>query len=171
MTYWQPLVVKGVAFDLSHLEPFEFPVMPARHAGQATVSVSFNDHCFTEAFNSEHHDADLLVQHASSHERRAFDFVRYELSRNLPAIIRGLDGSRIASTREGNLVRVTLQDGTVYPVFFTLRKVNGRRANLFVVSAYPWTKPQKIATTGEMKFTLALAKVLQGDSLAFPNRR
>jgi hypothetical protein len=170
MPYWSPLAIDGVTIDLAHLEPFEFQVMPARHTAVATVSVHFHDHCFTETFDPARHAVAIQTNQASAHELRAFNVVRYELSKSLPGIIRALDGQRVASTREGNLVRVTLQDGTTYPMFFTLRRENNRRVKMFVVSAYPWDGPGKLVTTGEMKFNLALAKVLQGQRLHFPPR-
>ncbi len=170
MPYWSPILVDGQPLDLTHLEPFEFLVLPARHAVEATISVHFHDHCFTETYDASRHTTAIRTNQASAHELRAFNALRYELSKHLPAIIRGLDGQRVASTREGNLVKVTLRDGTSYPMFFTLRKESARRVKMFVVSAYPWDGTGRLVTTGEMKFNLAIAKVLQGDRLHFPPR-
>ncbi|WKL58185.1 hypothetical protein Q1W73_04170 [Asticcacaulis sp. ZE23SCel15] len=132
----------------------------------------FNDHCFTKAFDPRLHvQADCIVTNQSArHERRVFCEVRYEHSLSLPAIIRALGNKRVASTREGNMVRVETQSGDAYAVFFTLRRHNARRADLFVVSAYPLDKGKRPADTGEMKFDLALAKILRGEKAKFPNR-
>ncbi len=170
MPYWSPIIIEGKPLDLTHLEPFEFVVMPAKHTVDATVSVHFHDHCFTETFDPKRHTTFIVTNQASKHEQRAFNPERYELSKHLPAIIRGLDNHRIASTREGNLVKVTLQDGTTYPMFFTLKKEGARRVRMFVVSAYPWDGANKVPTTGEMKFNLAVAKILQGQRPNFPRR-
>lgn len=170
MAYWDPITIDGRPLDLTHLEPFEFGVLPAKHTVDATVSVHFHDHCFTETFDPERHAAFIITNQASKHEKRAFNEERYVLSKQLPDIIRALDGRRISSTREGNLVHITLQDGTTYPMFFTLRREGGRRVRMFVVSAYPWENAYKVPTTGEMKFNLAIAKILQGDRLHFPRR-
>jgi hypothetical protein len=77
---------------------------------------------------------------------------------------------RIASSRHGNLIRAELASGGIYAIFFTLRRVNNRRAELFVVSAFQWGKSEKAATTGGMNFNVALAKVLEGKPLKFPHR-
>jgi hypothetical protein len=168
MAYWLPLHIDGVAIDLSHLEPFEFSVLPKGSDVEATVSVRFHDHCFTETFDGARHTGHVITTHASTHERRAFSSHRYELSKRLPSIILDLPQRRICSTRQGNLVRITTEDAKVYPVFFTLRHAGGRRMELFVVSAYEWTRDEKIATTGEMKFTVAIAKILRGEKPRFP---
>lgn len=89
----------------------------------------------------------------------------------MPEIIGSLSHKRVASTREGNMVRVETQSGEAYAIFFTLRRYSARRADLFVVSAYPMDKGKRPADTGEMKFDLALAKILRGEKAKFPNRR
>jgi hypothetical protein len=170
MPYWSELFVEGVATNLSHLEPFEFQVLPLGLEGDANISVRFHDHCFSESFDRTRHSSAIRTNQASSNELRAFSRERYELSKLLPAIVRQMDGQKIASTREGNMVKVTLQNGQIYPVFFTLRRAGKRRVDLFVVSAYVWDKPAAPATTGTMKFNLAVAKVLKGEKPAFPSK-
>jgi hypothetical protein len=170
MPYWSELIVEGEAIDLSHLEPFEFLLLPVGFAVDAIISVRFHDHCFSETYEPTRHVSAIYTNQASSSERRAFSWERYELSKLLPDIMRKMDGQKIASTREGNMVKVTLQNGQTYPVFFTMRYAGKRRVELFVVSAYIWNKAVTPATTGSMKFNLAVAKVLQGQKPKFPAR-
>ena len=170
MPYWTDLVVEGEVIDLSHLEPFEFLLIPLGLNGDAAISVRFHDHCFSESFDPAKHLSAMRTNQASSSELRAFSLERYELSKLLPEIIRRMDGQRIASTREGNLLKITLQNGQTYPVFFTMRRASRRRVELFVVSAYVWDRQTPPATTGSMKFNLAVAKILKGEKPAFPTR-
>ncbi|ODS57416.1 MAG: hypothetical protein ABS40_04140 [Agrobacterium sp. SCN 61-19] len=170
MPYWEPLTIDGQTYDLAHLEPFEFQITPTQSDVPATISVRFHDHCFTETFDPRKHTARIRTSQASLHEYRAFCLERYQLSFQLPQIIVGLDGKKVASTREGNLVRITLADGNTYPMFFTLRKARERRVEMFVVSAYIWERENPPADTGEMKFNLAVAKVLKGEKPKFPRR-
>jgi hypothetical protein len=170
MSYWSETFVDGIALDLSHLEPFEFTVLPADADIHATVSVRFNDHCFSEDFDAAKHKKLFFTNQSATRERRGFSAERYELSKLLPAIIRDLDGKKIGYTRAGNLVRVTLADGRVYPMFFTLKLESRRRILMFVVSAYDWNRPGWPADTGEMKFNIALAKVLREEKPRFPPR-
>ncbi|ESQ93373.1 hypothetical protein [Asticcacaulis benevestitus] len=172
MGYWPLLIVSGEAKDLSHLEPFEFQCLPRDHAQPITLNVRFNDHCFTTGFAPAKHDpSDIMpTRLVSKTEVRVFCRERYKLSFRLPELIKAFGGKRIASTRDGNLVRVESPDGQTYAIFFTMRKQSATRVNLFVVSAYPVGKGKKVADTGEMKFDIALAKILRGKKARFPNR-
>lgn len=171
MAYWKRLIAGGVDVDLAHLEPFEFDLQPNGWTRLATVRVAFNNHCFSEAFDAERHREVLPSTHVPSRERRAFDAVRYELSKLLPGFVRELDGRRIAQTRKGPLVRITLADGGNYGIFFTLRKSGHASCEMFVISAYPLGRPRaEIASTGEMKFNVAMALVLKGSTPKFPPR-
>ncbi|MEI9903549.1 MAG: hypothetical protein WDN06_05875 [Asticcacaulis sp.] len=172
MSYWPRLIVDGEILDLSHLEPFEFQCLPRDAANAATISVRFNDHCFTRTFDPATDSAfDILPEiFVGRHERRIFCQIRFALSLELPQFIKGLGDKRIASTHEGNLVRIETPGGNIYAIFFTLRRVNARRAELFVVSAYPVDKGRRPADTGEMKFDKALAKILRGEKARFPGR-
>lgn len=170
MPYWSELIVEDVAIDLSHLEPFEFTILPLGLDGSATISVRFHDHCFSETYDQTKHQSFIRTNQSATGELRAFDSARYELSKRLPEIIRQMDGQKIASTREGNMVKITLQNGQTYPVFFTMRRAGKRRVELFVVSAYAWSKQTAPATTGTMKFNVAVAKVLKGEKPTFPSK-
>jgi hypothetical protein len=170
MPYWSELIVEDVAIDLSHLEPFEFSILLLGLDGRATISVRYHDHCFSETYDPTKHLTFIRTNQSASTELRAFDSARYELSKLLPEIIRQMDGQKIASTREGNMVKITLQNGQTYPVFFTMRRASKRRVELFVVSAYAWSKPARLPTTGTMKFNLAVAKILKGEKPIFPRK-
>lgn len=171
MPYWNNVLLNGKPLSLEHLEPFEFQMLPDGWELPATVSVTFHDHCFTETFDSQRHDGILVTNQSANTEKRAFDKERYELSFRLPMIIQALGAKRIASTREGNMVRIEIADGRHYAVFFTLRRHNKRRANLHVVSAYVPDNHKSVAATGETRFNLALCKVLRGESPKFPKRQ
>ena len=172
MPYWKPLIIDGREINLDHLEPFSFPIVPKGWADGALVRVAFNNHCFTEKFAKELHGTPLSIAHVPAHEERGFDQTRYELSKELPAQIRSLDGQRIAQTRTSTLVRVTLASGLVYGIFFVLRRREKALCELFVLSAYPLERAvRSIVTTGEMKFNVAVAKVLEGKKLKFPPGR
>lgn len=172
MGYWPLLIISGGATSLSHLEPFEVQCLPRDYAQPITLNVRFNDHCFTTRFDPVKHDPlDILpALLVSKTEKRVFCPDRYNLSFHLPELIKTFGSKRIASTRDGNLVRVESPDGQTYAIFFTLRKQSAERVNLFVVSAYPIQPGKKVADTGEMKFDIALAKILRGEKAKFPNR-
>jgi len=172
MRYWKPLIVDGETVDLSHLEPFEYQIIPKGSMVPATIRVIFNNHCFSKEFESARHGAPLPATHVSSHERRGFDPTRYELSKLLPARVRDFDGKRIAQTHNGTLACVTHADGREYAIFFTLSKTGAAACEMFLISAYPLERPKTyVIATGEMKFNLAVALVLSGKKPKFPPGR
>ena len=170
-SYWKPLKVDGQAIDLSHLEPFEWSIIPQNHTEQAVISVRLNDHCFTETFDITRHKPSQIITLSSARETRVFDFLRYELSRQLPNLIRALDGKRILNTRRENLVRIDLVNGQGYGIFLTLRREGARHYGLFVVSAYKLDRlKDDIAENGEMKFNTAVSLILSGKKPKFPHK-
>ena len=171
MPYWKPLIVDGVAIDLGHFETFEFETRPTGSQANATVRVMFGSHCFSEAFDAAAHTASLPRTHVSAHETRSFDRERYELGKSLRGHVRNFPGQRIAQTRTGTLVKVALSDGRDYGIFFTLGKLGPSLCELFVVTAYPLDGGRQVAVTGEMRFNLIVAKVLEGRRPKFPNGR
>lgn len=171
MTYWKPLQIGNNTYDISHLEPFSFQLLPTHSSELALIVVKFNDHCFTEAFNPEKHNSICISNRYSHHEKRGFCIDRYNLSKRLPDLIRNLDGKRISQTRFGDLVRVELENGNSYGIFFNLRRIGPKSCDLFVMSAYPFdTKYKMVAATGEMKFNVAVALILAGKRPRFPPR-
>lgn len=151
---------------------FRVQVLPRDHTRPITLNVRFNDHCFTTGFDPAKHDPMYIMPTmlVSKTEKRVFCPDRYSLSFQLPDLIKAFGNKRIASTRDGNLVRVESPDGQIYAIFFTLKKQSAARVNMFVVSAYPIGSGKKVADTGEMKFDIALAKILRGEKAKFPNR-
>jgi len=172
MSYWPKLLIDGNEIDLSHLEPFDFQSLPRGSTTNARLQVRFNDHCFSRTFEmATDNIAHLLpVAFCGKFEKRVFCTDRYRLSRHLPRFIKALGNKRIASTREGNLVRIEIPDGRQYAIFFTLRRIAAQEASLFVVSAYPLERGKRPADTGEMKFDIALAKILRSEKAKFPHR-
>ena len=134
MPYWKPLIVRGEDIDLSRLETFEFEVRPVGSQANATVRVVFNNHCFSEAFDAIKHTVPLSETHVSSHEKRGFARERNELSKSLRGHIQNFPGQRIAQTRTGTLVKVTLSDGRGYGIFFMLKRLNASLCELLVPS-------------------------------------
>ncbi len=173
MAYWKRLVIDGKEISLKHLEPFRFELMPDVSLREFTIEVTFNNHCFNETYDPKRHKASLPTSHSDRHGLRAFNERRYELSQKMPEIIRQLSGKRIAQTRNGTLVRVSLDDGVDYAIYFNLRKMNTELCKMYVVSAYPLEPGQRnrVVATGEMKFEVAVRLVMRGKAPKFPPHR
>jgi hypothetical protein len=146
--YSTPLVIRGEAYALVHLDPFTFAVASDKVPRPLLVNVRFTSHCYTDAFDATRHPADEPAI-MDGVRRRAFAPVRYALSHRLPALIRSLADPR-AKVRETSARRNWMYsavvdipaEGTRYAVFFELRRTPAERRRLsdlelVVESAYP----------------------------------
>lgn len=141
---WAPFEYDGQVFDLSHLHPFDWrflaPAGGKRPEREYKFCVIFSCHCFTK---SNKGDGDIASQlfYDCEREHRIFCFDRYELSKQLPDIVRSLGDRRVYHTHHGNFFTVELVDeaGQVqeYEVYFKASRATRRGwLNLFVQSAY-----------------------------------
>lgn len=160
----------GTTYDLSHLDPFtvtfEQPAQDGKPARHYTVDVSFENHCFTRGIKpSEVYDRDLELRYGR--EVRLFDARRYELSKHLPCIIKGLVGQTCKFGDRSNFYRLTSTTDTKedYPVFFAVTKSSlPGRINLFVQSAYIRSS-KKLPASRTIRFEIILFNTLHGKPL------
>jgi hypothetical protein len=141
---WLPFNHAGTAYSLAHLHPctleYECPADGKRAAMVFTVDVAYGSHCFTCA-PEKGGTIPPGMKYADARHVRVFDFGRYELSRQLPAIIEGLAERKCWNTGKGNFftVEIVTEEGKAvdYDVFFAVSKSSQKgRINLFVQSAY-----------------------------------
>jgi hypothetical protein len=86
MPHFKPKTIRGVFYDLAHVDPMRFIV---NHNDKTfAVKVIFSCHCFTEELDPAIHTPDYHYVHET--ERRAFSVMRYDLSKQLPALISSL---------------------------------------------------------------------------------
>ena len=142
---WKPFKFGGESYDLSHLHPrtcrYEQPAKGDKPARVYTVDIIFSLHCFTrDILDGEAVNKALL--YADNRETRGFDFQRYELSKQLPAIIESLGQRKCFHTGHDNFFSVALidRDGNriEYDIFFTVSRASRKKGvvNLYVQSAY-----------------------------------
>ncbi len=142
---WNTFNYQGKAYDLTHVHPFEWVyVLPAKGdkpERHYPFYVEFSMHTFTRGIKpGEAVDPALVYQ--DSREKRIFDFGRYELSKQLSAIVQSLGDRKCHHTHHGNFFTVELtgddQQIRSYEVYFTVSRAGrGRKGlNLYVQSAY-----------------------------------
>jgi hypothetical protein len=100
----------------------------------------FSLHCFTRSGEGETVDAGM--RYSDHRERRIFDFRRYDLSLQLPAIVKSLKTCKCFHTEHGNFFTVSIVDEAGdkvdYEINFTVSKSSKAGIiNLFIQSAYP----------------------------------
>lgn len=141
---WPPFRYGDKLYDLSHVYPFDWvytaPATDKRPERSYHIAVQFSLHTFTRGF-STYETVDAALLYRDTREERIFDFVRYELSYQLPDIVRQL-GERVCyHTDHGNFFTIELigSDGITqdYEVYFKLSRSNRNGwLNLYVQSAY-----------------------------------
>lgn len=176
MPYFQPVIVEGRVFDLTHLEPFTFRFWSARANRELRVHVTFSNHCFTEKHDLavDEEVAVAMVLRDQAGRTRRFCEMRYVLSHRLPTIVQGLNNgkAKVFQTMENRnwcyAMRVEDPAGPYY-VFFEVRRA-GKAAqahqelNFVVESAYPQDAARSApALKGAMAFQLLCGKVFLGE--------
>lgn len=168
---WQPHVDRnGRAYPLHHLHPIRFEfVMPAsggRPETEALIHVGFGLHCFTKQIESGDDPRDA---YGDNREQRTFDHQRYELSKQLPEIVKGLPQRRCAFAKANNYVTIELGEGGGVPmrygVFFNIRRweKQGDNAVLVVIqSAYALDPGKQAPGIGRIGFQTLVGHALRG---------
>ena len=141
---WNDFTYSGTVYDLTHLHPFEHRYEHTLTGGQVQVfkcHVIFSMHCFTRDLeDGDNYTAELIYPYDKDH--RLFDFSRYELSKQLPDIIRSLNQRPCWHTNHNTFftIEITDQDGQTkdYEIYFSVAKASrkGSWLNIYVHSAY-----------------------------------
>jgi hypothetical protein len=175
MNFWdRTLCIGEETYDLSHLAPFYFEIVPEGFTKSVKISVTFHNHCFTEEVKGNNQpplpalSPPFVTKKEGDDQNRFFSRERYELSRELRNVVSSFEGRKVAQTRHGDFVVVTTQSGQSYGVFFNLRQFNKATCDMFILSAYPLAPGKKPAVTKEMRFKVAVAKIMQGKAPHFP---
>lgn len=140
---WKPFRLGDKVYDLTHLHPFQFEYLVLADAKNSErrylIDAHFGLHCFTHKPEpGRTHVAEL--SYSDSREMRIFCPHRYEWSKKLPDIIRGIGDRKCFHTHHGNFFTIELVDHegqrVEYTVYFTLTKPKKKALTLFVQSAY-----------------------------------
>lgn len=167
---WMPHEHAGQQYSLTHVHPFTmdyaFPESERHESGVVTIRIGFSLHCWTR---DEETRPATHGWYSDEREKRAFDLERYELSKQLPEIVRQLHRSHCYLAKAENFVTVSLQNSSggqvEYEVYFNVRAGNEpMTAELIVQSAYPRVKgasPKALRRyTQRIKFATILGKVV-----------
>lgn len=160
---------EGRVFPLNHLHPFRLahPLEASKgHPSRRVVlHVGFGLHCFT--IKPRGVGTDLV---SDNRETRTFDVERYELSRELPDVIRRVVAGKLRCERAGadNYVAVDLINGHRYGVFFNMKRWSRHGPDsmlLMVQSAYALHPGKQHPGRGRCSFNLLLGEVLRGKAV------
>ncbi|MBN3471604.1 hypothetical protein G0D98_24825 [Pseudomonas savastanoi pv. phaseolicola] len=166
--YFAPLAIGGEHIDLTHLEPFTFEIDSRLAKKTLAVHVTFSNHCFWRKYSAEKHPAGEPIIDPTSPRPRTFCPIRYRLSKQLPALILGLNHPKckVSQTKALRNWAYTLQindPSGPYYVIFEIRKAvqPGRQKQyltIVVESAYHDDPEQpEPVLLGEMGFLILCA--------------
>ncbi len=145
-SYFPDLVLSGVKYDFSHLDPFMMIVKSDMAKKDLRIHVRFTNHCFTKGYDRrDHPDGDPVISDHSGNDR-TFCPIRYNLSLSLPAIIKSLTKpeekvSQTAARRNWSY-SITVDDPKgPYHLFFEIRRTpqyerHLQDLNIVIESAY-----------------------------------
>ena len=128
-------------YDLSHLDPFEWvytaPKSKKRPERTYKLKVIFSLHTFTRGLRNE---SCRDLRYRDDRECRIFDFLRYELSKQLKGIVCTLGDRRCYHTHHGNFFTIELVgqgEKLDYEIYFKVSRSSTKGwLNLYVQSAY-----------------------------------
>lgn len=143
-TKWEAFHHDGDEYDLSHLDTFEWTVECQHKVDGPMVTykfyVSFSHHAFT---SSEKRSDSGIPYPTKFRESRFFDFQRYELSKQLPAIIQTLDTRICSLTNQDHnnyfTIEILDEEGVErdYEIYFAISRTERKGwMRLLVESAY-----------------------------------
>lgn len=147
---FSPYIYQSKSYDLSHLNSFEYVFIQSAtdKAPQRKykVFVEFSNHCFTSGTGTDSNSDREYRYRDSERNPRFFDFARYELSKNLPEIIKGLNTRICFQTKNvtRNFFTVEIYDNNgepiEYEIYFSVYKtpkLGKKNLKLHIDSAFP----------------------------------
>lgn len=168
---YTPFVVRGRAYDLSHLNTFEHTYVQAATERDPerrfVVIVDFSDHCFTEGKKVGNDPAmHYGPSKGRSEDERTFHEGRWERSQHLPELIRSLMGCKLYHDkyRDDRKIYVRPNDPAQakYEVYINVRlDRTARMIRLTVESAFVRDK-NPTTRRGTVGFALLLYNASQG---------
>lgn len=175
MIKWESFKYNGTEYDLSHIHPETIKyIQPAK--GELpekifTVEICYSLHCFTKGnLQIPEHDP---LRYSDARETRLFDFYRYELSKKLPDIIKGLDKKPCMHTGHGNffVIEIIAPDGKKeeYEVYFEVKKSKPNIAHLMVNSAFVADGNRIRKQTKKISLYVILTNKLTGKPIKIQN--
>ncbi len=175
---WSSLKLGEVVFDLSHLDDFKFDLIVPSKDGKPEqryeFGVVFSMHCFTTTEYAEDGTWPHEREYRDSREVRLFDEERYELSKHLPEVVRGIATRQcfLDPEHEGDyfLVEKIVQEKSLsYHVFFKLSQAaTKQQMTLYVKSAYVPDRPARRKTPAPVRFSVIAHNVKMGKSVKKP---
>ncbi|WP_373526496.1 heat-shock protein [Nostoc sp.] len=130
--------------------------------------VTYGLHCFTKESNELSSDESKFLMYHAPNESRQFNFERYELSKQLPSIIKSLSEKTtlVCHAGYGNFATVKVLDSNSIEVdYYVVFKVfkETKKLRLHIITAYP--KYEGIGRVKKVSFFIIAKNLLNNRKL------
>ena len=162
---WGKRRIRGVDYDLGHLDPYVFEVVPGDpKAPPIKVAASFHLHTFTR----DRDPADTPDLHmGNAFDPRSFSFERYECSKHIRAVIQKASQGTVYRSHHDNLLAIDTLDGLdgEYAVPFQVGATPSLAipVRMWVLSAHERTNP--LSHREGISFYTLVRKIAAGEPL------
>ncbi|MHC5824982.1 MAG: heat-shock protein [Nostoc sp.] len=141
---WRNFRYNNQYYDLSHLNEHWAEYLDDKDENNPILYkfiVTYGLHRFTKESNELSSDESQLLMYHAPNESRQFNFDRYELSKQLPSIIKSLSKKTTLVCHAGNgnyaTVKVLDSNGIEVDYYVVLVFKKPKKLRLHIVSAYP----------------------------------
>jgi hypothetical protein len=170
-TIWRKKTIRGVTYDLSHLNPFLLDVLPGDKKAKAyKVAVSFDLHTFTrERLPAD--TPDLFM--GQNGDPRSFCFQRYDCSQYLPDLIRRAAAGKVYFTYDRKFLtmdNIPSVSGEYAAIFRLEQAVSaGIDVRMFVISAHERRNP--LGRMEAIQFYTLVRKIAGDEEIPWPKKK
>jgi hypothetical protein len=171
---WKNFILNGETYDLSHLNADWVEYLDNRDEKQPIIYkfiVTYGLHCFTKNSDELSGEESKLLMYNGPRESRAFNFERYNLSKQLPSIIKSLGDKEtlVCHAGYGNFATVKVLDSNdievdYFVAFAAFRE--SKKLRLHIHSAYP--KYEGIGKVKKVGFFVIAKNLLHNRDLPKP---
>jgi hypothetical protein len=172
LIYWKAFEHQGETHSLDHLHPMSWKLNQEAKGTNPqriyNIEITFSMHAFTRSI--DHSQIDESLHYSDKKETRHFCFERYELSKQLPAIIQSLDKGYVFHTGRQNFMRIDIADAK-YEIYFVVRRSAKADFDLdiYIQSAYQRTYGNS-PRAGKIKFYVVAHNTLHNKPIK-PHKR
>jgi hypothetical protein len=161
--------------SIAHLAPIIVPCPCPDIGRDIAIAVDFLGHCYTKAFDGAVHGKNEILFYDGGSRPRVFCPDRYQLSFQLPDLLRTLPGKKVFQTtvNRNYLYAVTLPvEGVIYEIYFMLKRDDEEcDLRLIVESAYPVAAPSAMRKRpNQIRFNVLAYKILRNETVRFSPR-
>jgi hypothetical protein len=173
----KPVVHEGKEVSIDHLAPMTI-TCPCESIGRdLLIDVDFANHCYTEKFVEGVHEIEQIILTEAEDRHRIFCPIRYELSHQLPDLIKALPNYRVHQTSQSRnyvyIVPLRIKNKP-YEIYFMLQRAapdSPADLRLTIESAYVDDGESNIRKRpNKIRFIILAHKVLTNQRVRFAPR-